>query len=467
MSNKILLSALNVGLESVDTPIDELYEDMAQTSADLTIEQSIEAEREIDEFSERLDIVRGMVESTPEDAPQEAMESLSRLIDHLNYGRTDVSSLEGLDTAGTRQALLAQIDTMKASLESALVVSQESWSVKDLWDSAGTVERLSGELKEVTSALSGRAKWFSENGIVIDSLGQLRFMTVNEAFATNLAKEATTTVEHVTDMIDVADQARDTAAKITALVKSAKVESEGDGRALLTKVVALNNPAIKARQRLDGVHLLNNERAQFELYSPKDSSGVDLKGWDQLGYYSLASQKAVKHEYKASRWARFPAWLVAYDVGNAAAGAITGGAGIVGFGVGVGIGLAAGNAATSYLNDRKAGKAIKHTIKFAEIKAALDKASDLGTKTAQRRRQLPGVFKKAVAGRDETIRAVDALIKQAATAEDRAALKTVRLFYNSCERTSWVLDSFAHRIMGVVISNFLSIGKKMLKASDK
>lgn len=61
MSNKILLSALNVGLESVDTPIDELYEDLAQTSADLTIEQSIEAEREIDEFSERLDIVREMV----------------------------------------------------------------------------------------------------------------------------------------------------------------------------------------------------------------------------------------------------------------------------------------------------------------------------------------------------------------------------------------------------------------------
>lgn len=457
---------MNVGLESVDTPTDEIYEDMAQTSADLTIEQSIEAEREIDEFSERLDIVREMVESTPEDAPQEAMESLSRLIDHLNYGRTDVSSLEGLDTAGTRQALLAQIDTMKASLESAMVVSQESWSVKDLWDSAGTVERLSGELKEVTSALSGRAKWFSENGIVIDSLGQLRFMTVNGAFATNLAKEATTTVEHVADMIDVADQARATAEKITALVKSAKVETEGDGRALLTKVVALNNPAIKARQRLDGVHLLNNERAQFELYSPKDSSGVDLKGWDQLGYYSLAEQKAAKHKHKASRWARIPAWLVAYDVGNAAAGAIAGG-GIVGMGVGIGVGIAAGNAAASYLNDRKAGKAIKHTLKFAEIKSALDKASDLGTKTAQRRRQLPGVFKKAMAGRDETIRAVDALIKQAATSEDRAALKTVRLFYNSCERTSWVLDSFAHRIMGVVISNFLSIGKKMLKASEK
>lgn len=466
MSNKILLSALNVGLESVDTPIDELYEDMAQASADITIEQSIEAEREIDEFSERLDIVREMVESTPEDAPQEAMESLSRLIDHLNYGRTDVSSLEGLDAAGTRQALLAQIDTMKASLESALVVSQESWSVKDLWDSASAVERISGELKEVTSALSGRAKWFSDNGIVINSLGQLRFMTVNEAFATNLAKEATTTVEHVTDMIDVADQARATAEKITALVKSAKVESEGDGRALLTKVVALNNPAIKARQRLDGVHLLNNERAQFELYSPKDSSGVDLKGWDQLGYYSLAEQKAVKHEHKASRWARIPAWLVAFDASSSAVGAMAGG-GIIGASMGIGVGIAVGNAAASYLNDRKAGKAIKHTIKFAEIKTALDKASDLGIKTAQRRRQLPGVFKKAVAGRDETIRAVDALIKQAATPEDRAALKTVRLFYNSCERTSWVLDSFAHRIMGVVISNFLSIGKKMLKASDK
>lgn len=467
----LLQRALSVSVESMTeelTPedIQEQYEELESSSTDISIEDLMADEHEVQHVTEQLAVVREMVEQVPPEAKVVSFESLNRLVDTISmrYGQTETTSLESLSADDARENLLNRIDTLQTSLEAALTVSQESWSVKDLWDRAGGVERNSVELESALKQLDSRKQWFSENGIIIDSLGQLQYMSVNEQFTKNLTKDTETTVKHVEDLLATADVALSTSEKLAKLVANAQIVSDDDAVTLLAKAVELANPSQMGKQKLDGVFLLNNEHSEFQISPLKSPAGIPLKNWENIGYYSKSSLAKVKHGTKASRFLRLPAWLAGATVGSHATTAMMAGTGVIGSALGLGVGVVIGFAASGMVNDRKAGKQTKHNIKYDEIHSSFDKVVALARKSASRRRQLPGLFKKATAGRDDTIKRIDSLMTTCGS-EGKAALKVLRTICMSSDRVGWALNLWAFGIMEQVTRNSNAIARKMIKSS--
>lgn len=471
MKNHLLTQALKVSQEELEDVIpadqaEEVFSELSEASTDNTIEQVMADENEVDHAIEQIDVIRDMVNGAEVDST--SLESLSRLVDTvaMRYGQKEVTSLENLGSDDIKQNILGRLDHIQSSLESALVVSQESWSVKDLWDRAGGVERNAAELNSASKQLDSNKEWFSDNGIIINSLGQLKYMSVNEQFTKGIVKDTDITAAHVTSLIGVAEEADDVCAKIAAMVKAANVASDGDAVALLNKVVTLKNPFASARQKLDNVHLLNNERANFILKPLANPTGFDMKSWTNLGRYEKTSLDKVKHGTKASALLRFPAWVLGYTVGGSVVGTMLKGAGIAGglasFGAAVMIGFAASGA----LNDRKKAKNLKHSISYNDIRRSFDDVVSLANKTASKRRQLPGLFRKATERRDETVKYLDSLLISSGT-EGKQAIKIIRNIYISTDRLSWSLNQWAFGIMETMTSNTNAIARKMVKASKK
>ena len=482
MKNPALMAALNVSMENMDDEfVDkslaeispaiarEEFEGLATTSGDLTISQVEQAEEEVAHSQDQLDAIKTVVADT--DAEDVAtLESLSNMVDviAMRYGQEERTSLESLDGTGIKENILGRIESHKVSLESALTVSQESWSVKDLWDRAGGVERNASELASVSKQLDAKKQWFSDHGIVIDALGQLVYMTVNEQFTKNIVKDTADTAQHVEQCLSIAKDAVQTSQKIADYVKAANLGTDEGVMDLFKKVTALKNPSVEARQKLDGALLLNNERADFKINPLGSKTGANLGSWENIGYYSKTTLGKAKHDTKASAFLRVPAWLVGYSVGGNVTrlllkGTITSPASaVVAAVVIVGAGVAYGFAASGMLNDRKKSKEVKNNIKYEEMSKSFDKVIHLANSSAALRRSLPNIFQKAFESKHETIRLLDATSGLGPQA--KAAIDDIRKIYKSTDRLGWALNQWAFGIMETMTKNTQAIARKMLKA---
>lgn len=469
MSNELLASLFKPSMES-EEEFQDVLEELSESSSDVTIGDVEQAEEEVESKREQLELVRTMVEGTA-DEDTVALESFSHLIDMfgMSYGQTEKTSLEGLPGSMMKEDIIQRIDTMSASLESVLTVSQESWSVKDLWDRAGGVERNASELTGLIKQLDAQKQWFSEHGIAVNALGQLIYMTVNQQFSKNIVKDTADTAKHVEDCLDVAKMATDTAEKIAQLVKNADVHTDAGAAALLDKVTALQNPSMAARQKLDGAYLLNNERVDFKISPLSSKHGLKLGQWENIGYYTKTILSKPKHDTKATRFLRFPAWLLGFSVGSKiAVGGVkamgaTGGALTVGTGIGVGVWV--GFAASGWLNDRKKAKQIVNAINYDEMRKSFEKVIHLANASSAKRRALPGIFKKAFESKHETIKLLS--ISNELSDAGKEAINLVKTMYLSSDRLGWALNQWAFGTMETMTKNTQSIATKMVKASKK
>src|SRR5690606_18477392 len=219
--------------------------------------------------------------------------------------------------------------------------------------------RNASELKALIQELNSRKQWFSENGISIDSLGILKYLTVNDQLSKNIVKDTETTVKHIENLIDVAKQATDAQEKITKLITGASVTDTEGALDLLKKVTSVKNPSIMGRQKLDGVLMLDNQRTSFNISPLKSTAGIDMKEWENIGYYIANDMGDLKHNTKATKFGRIPAWLLGFSLaghgGRIVAGTI--GLGSVAAAVLIiGYGIYGGNVASQALNDRKKAK---------------------------------------------------------------------------------------------------------------
>lgn len=471
MKNHLLTQALNVSKENMEETIpaaqaEEVFTELSEASSSNTIQQVMTDENEVDQAVEQIQVLRDMVNGAQED--DASMESLNRLTDLLGmrYGQDSVTSLESMSPGEVKQNILTRLDHIQTSLESALTVSQESWSVKDLWDRAGGVERNASELNSAIKQLDSNKEWFSDNGIIVDSLGQLKYMSVNEQFTKGIVKDTEITAGHVNNLLNIAELAEDVVGKIAGIVKSTKIVGDDDAITMLNKVVALNNPFSEAKRKLDNVHLLNNERANFIISPIKNQAGFDMKSWSNLGHYEKTTLDKVKHGTKATAFLRFPAWVLGYTVGGSVVGSLVKGAGIAGGVASFGAAVLIGFAASGALNDRKESKRLKHSISFNDIRHSFESVISLANKSAVKRRQLPGLFRKAVERRDETVKQLDSMMSTVGP-EARQALKTIRKIYVSTDRLSWGLNQWAFGIMETMTKNTNTIARKMVAASKK
>jgi len=430
---------------SIENTPDDVVVEEAQLAQDIVV---------VDDLVER---VKGL-----DDTGTVTMEALGIALEAITgkYGiKGTRASMESLSGEDCKMAFIEGANNFKASLEAALSVSQESWAVKDLWDAAGAIERNSTELESAVKQLEDKKQWFSEHGTKINSLGQLVYLTVNEQMTKNVAKDTETTLKHAETILDVAEQAADTASKIRDLVRATGVADDEDALSLLKKVVALKNPSMAAKQKLDGVFLLGNRHATFTITAVKNKQGLAIGDWEKVGMYTETTLGRSNHGIRASKLVRIPAWLLAQGLASKVAFAVTGAAS-VSFAISVGVAFTA----TGALNDRKAGKSIHHNIKFEEIHASLKKAAQQARRSASTRRSMPGRFERMFTLRDE----VNSLIAEKSSglsAEGQAAMKTIKTIYSSAEKLSWALNMWGFRLTREVVTNSNAIARKLVAAS--
>lgn len=467
-------SVLTAALESVDPaqvmPRDsfiEKVEELRDQSNEFTPAQLVEDEQQLAGDMDSIDTLAEHVQKIEPDN-QVAMESiklgLNAITSRYGIGPMQTSMESGADQ---REAVLNHIGAVKASLEGALTVSQESWAVRDLWDSISAVERNATELESATKQLGDRKQWFSEHGIVIDSLGQLKYLTVNEQMTKNFTKDTTDTLNHAEALIDCAEVASDTTAKIRDLVKRTQLASDDDALDLLKKVVALKNPSQAAKQKLDGVFLLGNAHGEFKITPVKNRNGLSIGDWENIGSYTRTDLGRLDHGVKASKLLRVPGWLAGFWAGGntvAVAAKVTG-MGVAAAGAGaLAAGITIGFLVSTSLNDSKAGKQFKHNIKFDEVKSALDKTVQLARKSSQARRAMPGHFERMVTMRDEVKSLIDMQSKTLGP-EGKAAMTAIRTMYSSAEKLAWALNMEGFALMREVVTNSDMIARKMVTAS--
>jgi len=437
--------------------VDDLRDGSIENTPDDVVVEEAQLVQDVEVVDELVERAKGI-----DDADTVTMEALGIALEAITgkYGikgtRTSMESLSGEDR---KTAFFVGAESFKASLEAALSVSQESWAVKDLWDAAGAIERNATELESAVRQLEGKKQWFSEHGTKINSLGQLVYLTVNEQMTKNVAKDTETTLKHAEAVLDIAEQAVDTTAKIRDLVRATTVDDDEEALSLLKKVVALKNPSMTAKQKLDGVFLLGNRHAEFVITAVKNKQDLAIGDWEKVGVYTESTLGRSDHGIRASRLVRIPAWLLTQGVVAKAAFAVSGAA-MGSFAIGVG----AAFTATTAINNRKAGQLIRHNIKFEEIHASLKKASQQARRSASARRSMPGQFERMFTLRDE----VKSLINEKSgglSVEGRAAMQAIKTIYSSAEKLSWALNMWGFRLTRDVVTHSNAIARKLIAAS--
>jgi hypothetical protein len=473
MKNHLLTQALKVSQEELEDVIpadqaEEVFSELSEASSPNTIEQVMADENEVGQAVEQIEAVRDMVTGAQED--DASMESLNRLVDviGMRYGQVETTSLESLTPGEAKQNILARLDNIQTSLESALVVSQESWSVKDLWNSAGAVERNTEQLNAHLQELRGRKEWFSEHGLVINSVRVLNYITVNNKPSANLVSDTNKLTTAVKDMIAIADTARELTEKIAKQVSTGSFESGEGVEKVLSSITSGKNPAAAVRQKLDGLQLLGNTHYTVSMKETKSSAPGE---WNKV----VSTNMELNDKWhggartsKASLGLRIPAWLVGYTAGTKVGGVV---ASSVGMGVGgiplvIGYGLLYGYVAADALNAHKTAKDAKHSLKFEEVEKSFREVVDLANKTSQIRRGLPGAFKRAVSGRDEVAKSIGKAAG-ALAGTDRQNAQAIRDIYMNMDRLAWKLYDDAFRLMLMAITNSEVVARKMVKASKK
>lgn len=467
-------SVLAAALESVD-PVQampregfiEQVDNLRDASNEFSPGQLIEEEQQLSNDVANIDTLAEHAKQIEPDN-QVAMESLLIGLNGITsrYGMvTQGASMES--GVGQRDAVLAHIAQVKASLEGALTVSQESWAVRDLWDSIGAIERNASELDSAVRQLDSRKQWFSEHGIVINSLGQLKFLTLNEQMTKNFTKDIGDTLNHADNLLSCGEVATDTTSKIRDAVKQAVVTDDEDALALLKKVVALKNPSMQAKQKLDGAYLLGNTRAEVKITPVKNRNGLDVGDWENVGVYYRTDMGRLKHDVNVTKLAKIPMWLASFYSGaNTTAlvgGAVGAGAAVTGAAA-IAVGVTLGFAMTTALKDTKAGKQMKHNIKFEEVKGALDKAVQLARKSASARRAMPSKFERMTTMRDE-VKAMLTEHGKGLGPQGREAIDAIRTMYSSAEKLAWALNTEGFGLMREVVTNCDVIARKMITAS--
>lgn len=470
MKNTLLITALESanpttgpGQEQEQESFLETVDELRDTSSEYTPDDVTYEEHRVAADSTVIDELVAQAQGIGE-GDAVAMEALSIALEAIcgKYGIIGTrTSLESHNGDSKKAAFIEQAGQVKASLENALQVSQESWSVRDLWDSIGAVERNASELDAALKNLGDVKEWFSENGVRIDSIGILQWITVNDKPTKDLGKDTQITAKHAEGLLDAAKIAGDTADKIRDMVRGAKVESTEDALALLKKVSSLPNPSAHARQKLDGDYLLGNVHVQFNLSPNPNRTGIDIGNWDTVGKYARNNLGRLKHGFKASAMLRFPAWLLTYTAAGTAASVVTGG-----FGAPLIIGVASAFAATSALNNRKAGGKIRHLIKYSEVIDSFKKTSELGRRTATIRRALPGQFERMFTGRDQLKVELDRL-GAGLDREGKSALSSIKAIYTSAEKLHWALNMHGFGLIRDMVNNSTSIAKKMTGAAKR
>lgn len=298
MKNHLLTQALNVSQESIDEAqneqlIEQFHEEALANpvDGDSYVDERLEAEAD----SEILENVANDLQKEAEEngevtaASMESAAAMVNAVAHRYGGSVDSASLESAN--GNPEALITDIRRMAASLESAMNVSLEGYSIADLWDRLGILNREIPLLKDNIAVLknySGDAKLS-----IVPMIGRSLVYTfrVNGKVAENIPKAAADTASVCTDLLKLGQQAIDTAKKAADIALSVDdwKDAAAAGKAM-DRIASMSTPVQDIYRRFDETYVLNNRRLNVKKFQIKGAG--QLKGWGTGASLNVSWPKA-------------------------------------------------------------------------------------------------------------------------------------------------------------------------------
>lgn len=299
MKNPALLSALSVSTESQDAEqlqesqdlLDVLVEEANDLTPEAYVEDRIEVERDINLLETAADVI----EARGEAVSQEDLEH-GKVLANAVVGRYGIeytgSSFEDPTLATQQQELLAHMGAARASLESALDVTLESYGFSDMWNHIGILNR---EIPNLADRIAVLKNYDGKASIRPIGLSKI-FMKDGEPVQ-NLAKGMSDTVDLVTKLLDLGQKMTDQSRKATAAAikvdwKDAHAAEQG-----LQAVAAGHNYANEVFQGFNDVWTLANRKMTVKRFNVKGADG--LRGWGQSASLRLSGIKSTGSEWAA------------------------------------------------------------------------------------------------------------------------------------------------------------------------
>lgn len=299
MSKDALKAALSVSLEELEAEetSGDLLSTLVQEANDLTpqeyVEDRIAVEQDIQIIDAQADQLQDAVEVSHE-ALDAKIDLINAVVGRYNGFKLKSTGLEGFGDAKERVApTLVQLRELSTGLESALNVTLESYSVKDLWDHLGILNR---EIPNMADRIAVLKNYDGKTKISMHGLQQI-FMVDGE-IAQNLAKAASDTAGIVDGLLKAGEEAISVAAKAAQIAYNTDWSDEAAADKALHQITSLNNVAKMVYDKFDETFTMGYRKLNVKKFNVKGAD--DLGNWSYAASLNVSWPKSTKGAIVAS-----------------------------------------------------------------------------------------------------------------------------------------------------------------------
>lgn len=293
MRNSVLTAALKVSQESADNEelLDQLRDEETPVSADSYVEDRLEVEGDMGTLDETAARLEG-----DENVSQESLDNAVAMVGAVmgRYGiGLSTASLESVGTGPQAKELAAQIRGINASLEGHLNVAMESYSITDLWDKIGLLNREVPNLKDNISVLKNYASQNAKLAIT-PAFGRtlIYAFRVDGSVPDNIPKAATDTASIIGDLIKFGTQLVDDSKKAADIAMRADWKDQAAADKAISAINGINPKIDEVYRRFDEVFTMGNRKLNVKKFAIKNSPD-GMGNWSTGGSLNVSWPKAT------------------------------------------------------------------------------------------------------------------------------------------------------------------------------
>lgn len=286
-----LTSALKTSLEDGSVPADPaetLLAVLVNEANDLSPSTYVDERLEVEGDLTQIEQVREEILQAGDTISHEALDSHVRVINaavHRYGGALVTTGFESATEPKFRASeVVNRIDFLSTSLESALAVSLESYSMRDMWDHLGILNREIPEMGkkiEILKTVKGKAK------MKVGNLVQL-FMVDGE-LVNNFSAAASDTAKIVANLLRTGEEATANALKAADIAYKVDWKDPVAAEKGLKAISSLKNPAKEIYDLFDEKWTLGNRKITVKHYDVK--GGSDLGEWSKNSSINISWPK--------------------------------------------------------------------------------------------------------------------------------------------------------------------------------
>ncbi|MNB58726.1 hypothetical protein D3C87_676230 [compost metagenome] len=294
MKNSVLTAALKVSQESAEDGealLDQLRSESTPVNADNYVEDRLEIEQDMSTLEETVVQLEG-----DETVSQEALDNAAQMVSAVmgRYGITvNTASLESADNGGRAKELATQIRGINASLEGHLNVAMESYSITDLWDKIGLLNREIPDLKDNVAVLKNYASQNAKLAIT-PAFGRslIYAFRVDGSVPDNIPKAAGDTAGIIGDLIKFGTKLVDDSKKAADIAMRVDWKDQDAADKAISQINGINPGINEVYRRFDETFTMGNRRLNVKKFDIK-SVPQGMGNWGTGGSLNVSWPKAA------------------------------------------------------------------------------------------------------------------------------------------------------------------------------